>query len=407
MKHNKITLAMLFTSFTAVASFSSTAAESLTQVLADSSVKVDMNLRYESVDQDNAKRDADALTLRTRMTLNTGSYNNVSAVIEFEDSRQVLGMNDYNDAVGNNGDYSVIADPETTELDQAFVQYKADGVTAKLGRQVITFDGHRFVGHVGWRQDRQTFDGATFAYAADDLTLNYGYITQRNRIFAQVKDINSKDHLLNASYKTSVGKITAYGYLLEMDNGSSNGLDTYGVSFTGAQTYDSTQISYQLEYATQDADSGSISYSADYMLAEIGAGFSGAGLKGITAKLGYEILGSDDGMYGFATPLATLHKFNGWSDQFLNTPKEGLADLYVSFSGKALSGKWTLAYHDFSADESSVTVDDFGSEINAVYSKALNKTLSAGIKYAAYSQGDAATGKVDTDKLWIWLGAKF
>jgi len=35
------------------------------------------------------------------------------------------------------------------------------------------------------------------------------------------------------------------------------------------------------------------------------------------------------------------------------------------------------------------------------------KTYSAGIKYAAYSAGDVGAGKVDTDKLWVWLGLKF
>ena len=73
-------------------------------------------------------------------------------------------------------------------------------------------------------------------------------------------------------------------------------------------------------------------------------------------------MASDDGMYGFSTPLATLHKFNGWSDQFLTTPKEGLVDLYASISGKAFGGGWTVALHDFSADESSESVDDLGSE---------------------------------------------
>lgn len=403
MKYNKTTIALMLASSAAFSQLSQATEQSLSSALKDSNVAVAMNLRYESVEQDNAEKDADALTLRTRMTLKTGNYQNLSAVIEFEDSRQVLGMDDYKDKVGNGAGYSVIADPETTELDQAFVQYNAHGLTAKVGRQVMTFDGHRFVGHVGWRQDRQTFDGVTFAYqVTKDLSLNYGYISQRNRIFAEAGDINSKDHLLNASYQTSVGKLTAYGYLLAVDNNTENGLDTYGVSFTGAQTFNKTKLSYQVEYASQDSESGSMSYTADYMLAEVGAGF-----KGISAKLGYEVLGSDDGMYGFATPLATLHKFNGWSDQFLNTPTQGLQDIYVSLSGKALAGKWAVVYHDFSADEASATVDDLGSEINAVYSQPINKVLSAGIKYAAYSAGDADAGKVDTDKLWVWLSAKF
>jgi hypothetical protein len=357
---------------------------------------IDLNLRYEAVDQDNALKDASALTLRTRLNHTTASYNGFSAVVEFEDSRQVLGVDSYNDATGNNTQYSTVIDPESTELDQAYVQYKQDKVTAKVGRQVITLDNHRFVGHVGWRQDRQTFDALSIGYvASDSLKGSYSYITKRNRIFGEVKDVQSKDHLLNLSYKTDYGQLTAYSYLLEVDNTASNGLDTYGVSFKGKKD----KFSYYAEFATQDSD-GTTDYSATYMAFEGGYSFDK-----VNVKLGAEVLGSDDAMYGFATPLATLHKFNGWSDQFAaSTPKEGLVDLYAEVSGKAFGGGWKIAYHDFSADESTSTVDDLGSEINAVYAKKFGKNYKAGIKYAAYSAGDI---KVDTDKVWVWVSAKF
>ncbi|MEI6894497.1 MAG: hypothetical protein V5789_07665, partial [Colwellia sp.] len=64
-------------------------------------------------------------------------------------------------------------------------------------------------------------------------------------------------------------------------------------------------------------------------------------------------------------------------------------------------------YHKFDADEASATVDDLGSEINAVYSKALTKNYTVGVKLAAYSAGDVDSGKVDTDKVWLWFNAKF
>jgi len=360
---------------------------------------IDLNLRYESVDQDNALKDASALTLRTRLNYTSASYNGFSGVVEFEDSRQIASVDNYNDAVGNNGEYSVVADPETTELDQAYVQYKQGKITAKVGRQVITLDNHRFVGHVGWRQDRQTFDAATFTYAAlDNLKMSYSYLAKRNRIFAEAKDFHSKDHLLNVVYKTDYGQLTAYSYLLEVDEGTSNGLDTYGVSFKGKKD----KFSYYAELATQDSDNNTADYSATYMAIEGGYSFDK-----VTVKLGAEVLGSDDSLYGFSTPLATLHKFNGWSDQFLTTPKEGLVDLYASISGKAFGGGWTIAVHDFSADESTDTVDDLGTELNAVYAKTIAKHYKAGIKLASYSAGDAATGKVDTDKIWVWVSAKF
>lgn len=375
---------------------------SVADAITQGTAKVNLNLRYESVDQDNALKDADALTLRTRLTFATAEYYGLSALVEFEDSRSLAGVNDYNDAIGNNAAYSVIADPETTELDQAFLQYKRDGFKAKVGRQVMALDNMRFIGHVGWRQDRQTFDAVTMQYAINDFTVDYGYIYKRNRIFAEVKDIDSKDHVFNASYNLDLGKLSAYGYLLEEDTNVENGIDTYGIRFAGAKDFDNVKLLYTVDYATQDTDTATASYSTDYMLAEVGVGFSG-----LTVKLGYELLGSDDGEYGFSTPLATLHAFNGWADQFLATPAQGLADTYVSVSGKVAGGKWALVYHDFEADDSSATVSDLGNEIDAVFSLPIDKHYTVGVKYAAYSAGDAGAGKVDADKVWLWANAKF
>jgi len=122
-----------------------------------------------------------------------------------------------------------------------------------------------------------------------------------------------------------------------------------------------------------------------------------------SAKIGFESLGSDNNV-GFATPLATAHKFNGWADQFLGTPGVGLQDIYLALSTKIMGGGLTVAYHDFSADEGSA---DLGSEIDAVYAKGFAKNYKAGIKLASYSAGDAGTGKVDTNKLWLFVSASF
>lgn len=363
------------------ASFSAVAAD-------EAKTTLDFNLRYENVDQD--AKDANALTLRTRINYTSASYNGFTGVVEFEDSRVIAGVDDYKFGPTDSGNTtdSIIADPETTELDQAYVQYKSGKFTTKIGRQVITLDGHRHVGHVGWRQDRQTFDAATFKYVDGKLAAQYSYLTKRNRIFGEDLDIDSKDHLLNVSYKTDIGKVAGYFYSLEADTAGSESMDTFGISLTGKKD----GFLYAAEFASQsfgDAD-------ADYIKLEGGYNFGV-----VTAKLGYEVLGSDDGGYGFSTPLATLHKFNGWADTFLNTPPSGLEDVYVSLSGKVAGGKVVVAYHDFSADEGSA---DLGDEIDLLYAKKFGKNYSAGVKYAMYSKGDAGT---DTDKLWVWVGAKF
>ena len=360
----------------------------------------DFRLRFETVSQNNALADADALTLRSRVGYKTETTNGFSAVLEIENSFSLIDDFSVPPAGVRTGEFSVIADPETTEVDQAYLKYSGNGLSAKLGRQVITLDGHRFVGHVGWRQDRQTFDGLTVTYkASDDFVINASYIAKRNRIFADEADLDSEDQLLNLSYKTPIGKVVGYAYLLEVDNNTDNSLDTIGISLTGSKEAYERVFSYAAEYASQDAND---TFDTDYLLLE-----GGTAIGGIKAKIGYEVLGSDDGRKGFATPLATLHKFNGWNDQFVGTPNAGLEDLYFSVAGKALGGKWLAIYHDFSADVALAAADDLGDEINLQYTRKFTDILSGGVKLANYSAGDAAFNKVDTDKFWIWAGAKF
>lgn len=321
-----------------------------------------------------------------------------------EESRVVGGMDKFAVPVTgvNTGKYSVIADPETAELDQAYLQYRNGGFKLKAGRQVLTHDGHRFLGHVGWRQDRQSFDGLTVDYATNNNSnFTYSFFNQRNRIFAEEADLASKDHIFKGSVATRFGNLTGYSYLLEVDNQTDNSLDTYGMSLIG-KTAGDAGVSYTLEYATQSSVSGMNGYDTDYLMAE--AGISRAGVK---YKLTYEAMGSDGGNFGFSTPLATLHKFNGWADTFLRTPDQGLADIAVTAAGKIGAGKWTVSYHDFRAADSTPGVRDFGSELDLLYTRPLSDRFLIGLKYARYSAGDSVTGKVDTDKLWVWTNFRF
>lgn len=371
-----------------------------------------IRIRYENVDQDNDSIDtANALTMRTRIGYTTADISGFSVTAEFEDVRVIGGVDGY--TVGptgfNLGEYSVIADPEVTELDQAYLHYKSTRFTAKLGRQVMTFDNHRFIGHVGWRQDRQTFDGISLkAHPTDTLSIQYNHINKRKRIFADVADLNSKDHLLNLAYKTPTGTITAYGYLLEVDNNTNNSLDTIGIRFSGKKD----KFSYAAELASQSYESGNNDNDAHYLMGKLAYTFGP-----ITIQGRYEILGSDDRSYGFSTPLATLHKFNGWADQFINTPSTGLEDIALSIRGKAGPGKWAITLHSFSSNKSLITFagdgeptysdNDLGTELDAVFSMQFSEIYNTGIKFAQYRAGERRFGKVDTRKIWAWIGLKF
>ena len=397
----KTTIALLAAGCSQTLLAANTDENSLAEALAKGKVNADFRLRYENVEQDNALKDANALTLRSRLGYTTATLSGFSAMLEMEDVSVVAGVDDYSDVPTgfNPGEYSVIADPETTEVDQALLQYSNGGFTAKLGRQRIVYDNHRFIGDVGWRQDRQTYDGLSFNYKpSKELSLSYNYIGERRRIFAEDADVNSNDHLFNGSWKISAGTLTGYAYLLEDEDKDSTN-DTYGVRFKGASEAGDIKVLYTAEFASQAFEQGAADKDADYYFLE-----GGAVVSGFTLKAGYEVLGSDGGTYGFATPLATLHGHNGWADQFLNTPAQGLVDSSLSIGGQLAGGNLKLIYHDFKADKGTSGVNDLGNEIDVVYSKTFAKGYSAGIKYASYSAGDVG---VDTDKLWVWSGVKF
>ncbi len=372
---------------------SSLAADTIADAVTSGKATFDFNLRYEDVDTDVS--DSDGMTLRSRMGYKTGDYKGFSAFAEFEDVRDAFGIDDEN---------GLIPDPEVTEVEQAYVQYKTDAVTAKVGRQVITLDGHRYVGHVGWRQDRQTFDAARAQFApVKGLNVDLTHIYKRNRIFGETADADSADNLVNVSYVTPFGKLVGYGYMLD-DETLVRESDTFGVSFSGKKAKDSMTFLYSLEAATQESTQGGVEYDTDYLFAEVGLT-----LSGVTTKVGYEVLGSDDGAASFSTPLATLHKFNGWADVFVGgtfTPTampNGLEDTYISIGAKVGPVGLATVYHDFQSDEGSI---DYGSELDIVASMAVSKNYKVGIKYAAYSD-DGYNAAGDVDKLWLWVGAKF
>ena len=358
----------------------------------------DFRLRYESASQDNPLPDADALTLRSRLALKSPSYEGFSGLVEVENVFAII--DDFAvPVVGDRvGEFSVIADPDVTEIDQAFVQYKNDNFSAKLGRQVLTLDGHRFIGHVGWRQDRQTFDGLVVNYKTGGFDINFSYLDKRNRIFAEDGDVDSSDTILNTSYGTPIGKLTAYAYLLEVDANDTS-LDTYGISLRGGRDYHGTKIIYGAEFAQQETG---IDFDTDYLQLEFGLVYAG-----VTGKISYELLGSDNSVVGFATPLATLHKFNGWTDQFLATPAQGLEEFAFRLSGNFQGGKWLAVYQDFSSDEALDGTDDLGSEVGVQYTRKIFKKVSGGIKYSDYSAGSSVFNRVDTQRFWLWAGYKF
>ena len=372
---------------------------SLADAIAHGKFSFDARLRWEEAQQSNLK-DSNAYTLSTRFGYTSASFAGFQGMIEGENVASLGDPDDYN-AAGTNpagAGRAAIADPTITDLNQAWISYANTEAALKVGRQRLVLDNARFVGDVGWRQNMQTFDAAdATAKPMKDVSLFYGYVWRVSRVFgnkAPQPDFTGNVHLFNASYSgLPFGKLTGYAYLLDFDNSAANSSDTYGASFAGATPVAKDfKVTYRAEYASQeDAGKNPVHYRADYYVFELGGA-----IKPFDLTTGYEVLGSDGGKKGFATPLATLHAYNGWADLFLNTPAKGLRDFYVS-GGVALPGGFPLkvVYHDFHSDVGDV---DYGREWDAVISHKINGNWTVLAKAAHYAAGGPFA---DTDKLWL------
>jgi hypothetical protein len=381
-----------------------------TKALTEGKPLLDARYRYEYVDQDGLINDANAHTVHTRLGYETGKFHDFSVLLEFENITG-LGSERYNDTINGKTTYPTVADPEDTHLNRIHLSYTGIPDTAlTLGRQAVNLDNQRFVGSVGWRQNDQTLDAISVKNdSIKDAMLFYAYANQVNRIFGTDSPVgvwnNSHIHLANASYAgLPFGKITGYGYWLDIPDSTTLSSVTYGARFEGKHAFqEGLNGLLNLEYAHQSnhADNpNNISFA--YYSIEPGVTYGQWTLKGL-----YESI-EGDGTNAMQFALGTNHAFNGWVDKFLTTPANGLVDAsigvtYVAKSENAwLNGaKAMVVYHDFSAERGST---DYGTEWNALIEQTFEKYYTVGIKFGHYNADGLFT---DTTKIMPYAQVKF
>ena len=357
--------------------------------------------RMEGVDQDNALLDANASTLRSRLTLSAKPANRLGLIVEI-DNVAAVGPDEYDSFALNQyrGLYSIIPDQEGTEVNLAAASFAPSvGHNLILGRQRILHEKQRFIGGVAWRQNEQTYDALTYNYSSDLFDFDYSHLDEVHRIFGgelpsfQITEFDMNGDSLLGTLKQGWGNTSAYVYALDIENAPALSSLTYGLAYSGKIRGFDADLAWarQADYANNPGSS-----DTNYLAVSF------ARLLGpVRALLGYERLGSDNGATAFNTPLATLHAFQGWADIFLNTPSAGIEDAYISLSGSVNELVLTGTYHDFNSEVGSA---DYGSEVDLQASYTFNPTVSAAVKFASYRSD---TFSVDTDKLWLTINISF
>jgi Alginate export len=381
-------------------------------VAAGISVKpmLDTRLRWENVDQDGAAKEANAVTFRARIgaEFSSGDWR---LLAEGESTAPIV--EHYFSGFNGKTQYPLVGDPANFELNRFQLQYKGiKKTTVTVGRQRINIEDQRFVGSVGWRQNEQTFDAARIEYGdPKGLQFDLTYAWSDRTIWgidgkgARQQAISGDNIFATASFPTPIGKLTGFAFLVDQDEAVVQNYrqssQSYGARLGGSRPLSkAAKLTYALSYARQsDYHRNPNRYRADYALAELGAE-----IAAWKAGVGYELLGADKGFAftSFQTPLATLHKFQGWADKFLTTPPNGIQDYYAQ-AGYGWKKKLGLdainalvVYHRFDSARADL---HYGDEWDASLAAKKGK-WTATAKFASYDAKQFAT---DTTKLWLQL----
>ncbi len=377
-------------------------------------------LRYEYAKAEGLES-ANAFTLRTRVGYETPKLYGLYFVGEFENTWAI-----------NYQDYrafpipqfpappkTVIADPRNNELNQLYIGWKAFNSELKGGRQEINLDNQRFVGAVAWRQNEQTFDAVRFTTnIIEDMWLSYAWDWRVNRIFGVYAPVPnqerflSNNHFVNLHYTgVPYGTVGAYFYYVDLDKAAALSGSTVGLFYDGKiKLDDHWSLPVRAEYAFQTDNAGSsaganVDFWFNYWHAMLGVNYDG-----YEVGFGFENLGGNS-TRAFQTPLATLHKFNGWADVFLTTPATatggGLQDYYFyAKAGLPWKFKANACYHYFTAANSS---RNYGQEVDLGLSRPITENLTALVKFAYYDGhgGPTANGLLGSDVTKVWVQLDF
>ena len=366
-------------------------------------------LRHEHVEQDGMPEASDAVTARVRagVQLTEGRW---SVLAEAQGNLAIVG--DYYDGLQSPAARRpLIADPQNIALYRAQLHYRSPGLTVTAGRQRIALDDERFVGAAAIRNNAQSFDAVRAEMVLlkgvkADVTYAWSVRTiwGIDGVGARQPAIGGDNIFATLGVATPIGTLTGFAYLVDQDEAVVQGYrlssQSYGARLAGSRTFGKAKVAWTASHARQtDYHRNPNDYAADYWLADVAAEFAGPRIGA-----GYEVLGASDGtaLTSFQTPLASIFKFQGWTDRFAPTPPDGARDLYARAGwgwkqlGPLKAVTLTAAYHRTGSDR---LARHYGDTLDLLAQAKLGRTV-ASIRYAAY---DADLFATDLRKLWLQL----
>jgi hypothetical protein len=273
-------------------------------------------------------------------------------------------------------------------------------------------DDQRFVGNSGWRQNEQTFDAFRVVKSQGREPGSTARTSNRvNRVYGRIRRRASTRATVPAErgYQTKIGKISAFGYLLDFEPSRSAGVNpvrdstsTYGLRFAGEKPAGKIKLATsprtrtQTDYATTRSTSISTTGRP-----KVNATFRSSVRRGHGNPGRQRTPGVRQGIHHAARHVAQVPGLGRQvPDARRRTVSRTVRDRerHAQGRGELDTLGFIASYHDYDAEAISA---DYGSEWNASIA-AKHKRFNLMLKYADYQQECLASART-TSKLWAQI----
>lgn len=317
------------------------------------------------------------------------------------------------------------ADKNGIAVFEAWAQYDlTEKWSARMGRQVLSYDNQRILGEQDWGQQAQSHDALTVSFHTEKQQLDFGgaYNSDAENTFQTPYTVANYKAMQYAWYHANLDKLGVSFLVLntgyEYANIDKKLLVDYKQTFGPYLTYKTAKTDLNFWLYGQTGKSTDRQVSAWNAAANFGYNIT----QSFKAGLGYEFLSGKNTTDGstviksFNPIFGTNHAFNGYMDYFYvgggHLNNVGLQDAFVKLNYNVDKWQFTLMPHVFLAAADVITpvekLDSYlGTEIDFTVGFNFKKeiTLTGG-----YSQMFGSTtleylkaGDAGHTNNWAWL----
>jgi hypothetical protein len=346
--------------------------------------------RYSYVDQSSKAEPARAVNMRMLLGYQTAPIGDFAFAAQLVDVSWLEPKRASNTPGDFLSEYPLVGDPDKSDVNLLYADYLGVGdLRIRLGRQMIKLDNERFVGSADVRQMPQVFDAISARYTGiPDTEINAVQAWHVRTYFGN--RFQTRTTLLNARVLSGFGlSAGVYGYFQDqpqINNGT--GLADNSNRILGARLEGNTPAANGLSwYYTAEAAQqrpyagGDQRIRASYQRLALGPSW-----RGYSTQLNYERLGSNQGLYGFQTPLS-YNNFQGWAYSFFTTPAVGVRDLNASLGAVFGRLDLKLKHHRFKADFGGAAL---GTEWDFALAYRINESMSIAAVFGQFRSEPAS-----------------